>query len=182
MLGCESTTGLGYQGDVLVVLRRRRYELLLVLLAVLLAVVLPPAAIAAASTPNGGWPAVNCAGPGPSGVPPVNWTVIHTFKGKQGDDIPLRIGQADYKDKSGSTVDGFGMCHILAGHGSALAPPEGVQYALQEGECDPVPGKPGRIACFFEGILVVYSTTIDPRSGDGRYFGIVTVYYGRPCC
>lgn len=47
---------------------------------------------------------------------PIDWRIHSTHIGPEGEDVPLRIGQAD----TGGT-DGFGKCHIESGHGDEIS-------------------------------------------------------------
>ena len=60
-------------------------------------------------------PATASADPGDPNPNMIDWTVVDTFQGALGNDIPLREGQDDYP-QGNPPVDGFGRRHILA-HG-----------------------------------------------------------------
>ncbi|WP_435212711.1 choice-of-anchor P family protein [Streptomyces sp. bgisy034] len=77
-------------------------------------------------------------------------------------------------------MDGFGRRHILE-HG-VVPDHEDIQETVgTEGFCVPAPDN--RVICTNTdaSLVVVYVTHNDPRSGDGRPFGIITAYYFLPC-
>jgi len=81
---------------------RRRIS---ILIAALVAVLLVGAAIPAASAQE--------SRDNPN---PIDWTVQIPFTGALGDDIPLLVGQSDFR-AVGLTLNGFGARHIVDAHG-----------------------------------------------------------------
>lgn len=108
---------------------------------------------------------------------PIDWTVDTPFIGALGDDIPLRVGQHDDTNDPRFVVDGFGVRHIQDAHG-AVPPPEAIDSVLQNGTCNSV--IPGRFTCKTEEATIIFSTTVDDRSGDGLPFGIVSAFFNAP--
>ena len=61
---------------------------------------------------------------------PIDWGIITTFLGAEGEELPLRTGQHDIP----GVADGFGDRHIKDGHGEV--PDRGhIQDALTTGSC-----------------------------------------------
>lgn len=108
---------------------------------------------------------------------PIDWTVDTPFVGALGDNIPLRVGQHDDTNDPRFLVDGFGVRHIKDAHG-AVPPPEVIDSVLRKGTCESV--IPGRFTCTTDEATVVFSTTVDDRSGDSLPFGIVTAFFNAP--
>ena len=124
-------------------------------------------------------PVTASADPGDPNPNMIDWTVVDTFQGALGNDIPLREGQDDYP-QGNPPVDGFGRRHILQ-HG-VVPDHEDIQETVgTAGFCVPAPDD--RVICTNDeaSLVVVYVTRNDPRSGDGRSFGIITAYYFLPC-
>ncbi|MFH8465948.1 choice-of-anchor P family protein [Streptomyces sp. NPDC017991] len=124
-------------------------------------------------------PAAASADPGDPNPNMIDWTVVDTFQGALGNDVPLREGQVDYP-QGNPPVDGFGRRHILA-HG-VVPDHEDIQETVGTGGyCVPAPDN--RVICTNTEIslVVVYATHRDSRSGDGRPFGIITAYFFLPC-
>jgi hypothetical protein len=126
-------------------------------------------------------PATASADPGDPNPNMIDWTVVDTFRGTAGNDIPLREGQSDCKTpQCNPPVDGFGRRHILE-HGVVPDHDDIQETVGTEGFCVPAPDN--RVICTNTdaSLVVVYVTHNDPRSGDGRPFGIITAYYFLPC-
>ncbi|MGD1223577.1 choice-of-anchor P family protein [Streptomyces krungchingensis] len=126
-------------------------------------------------------PATARADPGDPNPNMIDWTVVDSFRGTAGNDIPLREGQSDCKaPQCNPPVDGFGRRHILE-HGVVPDHDDIQETVGTEGFCVPAPDN--RVICTNTdaSLVVVYVTHNDPRSGDGRPFGIITAYYFLPC-
>jgi hypothetical protein len=126
-------------------------------------------------------------GPGQTLLPaavnpnPIRWTVFKTLYGKHGEDIPLRYGQHD-----AGPIDGFGTRHIEDGHelwgGDWTDTANMIEHVIQSGACTTSGTK---VTCRISGaysFTVVYATHVDPRSGDGRPFGVITFYWSCNTC
>ncbi|GAB2986903.1 hypothetical protein GCM10023080_060450 [Streptomyces pseudoechinosporeus] len=129
-------------------------------------------------------PATASADPGDPNPHMIDWTVVDTFQGVAGNDIPLREGQIDCTASTeppcDPPVDGFGRRHIQE-HG-VVPDHEDIQETVGTGGyCVPAPDD--RVICTNTeaSLVVVYATHNDPRSGDGRPFGIITAYFFLPC-
>lgn len=106
---------------------------------------------------------------------PIDWTVSATIIGRDGEDLPLRIGQHD-----SPTKDGFGILHIQDGHGGFVPDPGLIQHAADS--CASNPNPVAVTVCRIAGdggrpFLVVWTERIDSRAPDGRPIGIITAYY-----
>jgi hypothetical protein len=104
---------------------------------------------------------------------PIDWTVARTIFGKNGEDLPLRVGQHDLGD-----IDGFGLRHISDGHDGFVPDAGLIQDAADT--CDSNPN--GATTCEITDstgrrFIVVWTGRIDSRSPDGRPVGIITAYY-----
>jgi hypothetical protein len=117
---------------------------------------MPPAQASAEANPN-----------------PIDWTITRTIFGKNGEDLPLRVGQHDLGD-----VDGFGLRHISDGHGGFVPDSGLIQDAADTCESNPK----GTTSCQIADsagrrFIVVWTERIDSRAPDGRPVGIITAYY-----
>ncbi len=108
---------------------------------------------------------------------PISWVIDTPFTGAKGDAIPLREGQHDKTTDPRFVVDGFGVRHINDAHG-AVPPPEVIDDVLRHGSCNSV--IPGRFTCKTAEATVIFSTNVDPRSGDGIPFGIISAFFNAP--
>jgi hypothetical protein len=117
----------------------------------------------------------------PDNPNPIDWRVYRSYLGAAMNDVPLRYGQADFVADNGEVIDGFGKLHIEQ-HGP-VPPDFDIQETIGNAE-NCVPGPDARVRCFNDETLlfVVYSPVVDPRSGDGRPFGIITAFYQLPGC
>ncbi|MFI6495046.1 hypothetical protein [Streptomyces sp. NPDC050564] len=116
-------------------------------------------------------PATASADPGDPNPNMIDWTVVDTFRGTAGNDIPLREGQNDCKTpQCNPPVDGFGRRHILE-HGVVPDHDDIQETVGTEGFCVPAPDN--RVICTNTdaSLVVVYVTHNDPRSGDGGRSG-----------
>lgn len=133
-----------------------RIRALLTLMAALLLLSLMPAVAASADVnPN-----------------PIRWEVFRTYY-RAGADVPLRYGQND-----AGPIDGFGTRHIEDGHGEQDWDYLGtlIQQALDSGSCST---SGTTVSCHYGATyetILIYSTRVDPDSGDGRPVGVITAY------
>jgi hypothetical protein len=108
---------------------------------------------------------------------PVDWRIVTTFLGRNGEDVPLRVGR-----RNAGPFAGPGVVHIEEGHG--LVPPHGyIERALMEGKCRPLPD---RMECLvrvsnYQQVLVAFTERVDPNCPDGRPVGVITAYYINVC-
>ena len=113
---------------------------------------------------------------------PIDWRVYDSYVGHLGNDVPLRYGRSDKDAPDGR---GFGKLHIEQdgdGHGP-LPPRWELEETIGSPEgCHPHPMEVGRIECENDETLlvVIYSMAIDPRSNDGRPFGVITAFRKPP--
>jgi hypothetical protein len=108
---------------------------------------------------------------------PIDWTIVTPFVGALGDDIPLRVGQADYTDIPGFILPGFGERHIIDGHGE-VPPIDVIDEVLQDGTC--ASPKLGRFICTLDEAEVVFVRDVDARSDDDLPVGIISAYFRAP--
>ena len=122
-------------------------------------------------------PGVAVAEPAIINTNPIDWSIVTPFRGALGDDIPLRVGQSDYKEIPGLILPGFGERHILAAHGDVPSI-ELIDEVLQDGECASKTFE--RFTCTLDEAEVVFLRVVDPRSGDGLPVGIISAYFKAP--
>lgn len=127
--------------------------------------------------------AVLIGAPTASAGGPVDWTVISTFIGADGEDIPLRVGSHDTP-----VAQGFGARHIRDGH-EEVPPDTDIELVLSGSNRNCAhTASDDRSRCALElgdrTLFVVFTERVDDGSGDGRPVGIITAYYsprGCPC-
>jgi hypothetical protein len=104
---------------------------------------------------------------------PTDWRVVTTFLGRNGEDVPLRVGRRD-----AGPFKGFGVVHIEEAHGRI--PSHGyIEQALTEGKCR---FSLGRTECTvkvnpYQLVFVAFTERVDPTCPDGRPVGVITAYY-----
>jgi hypothetical protein len=108
---------------------------------------------------------------------PTDWTIVTTFVGALGDDIPLRVGKADFRGVPGLIFPGFGERHILEAHG-AVPPDEVIDDVLQNGTC--VSEVFERFRCRTDEAEVAFVREVNPDSGDDLPVGIVSAFFRAP--
>jgi hypothetical protein len=106
---------------------------------------------------------------------PIDWTVITTIIGKDGEDLPYRVGQHDF-----GLDPGFGQLHIEDGHGGFRPDPGLMQKAAEACKSDPNPA--AKTTCSIKDsdgrlFIVLWTQRIDESAPDGRPVGIITAYY-----
>ncbi|MFF4323245.1 hypothetical protein [Streptomyces sp. NPDC001568] len=114
---------------------------------------------------------------------PISWSIHSTHVGPGGEDIPLRVGQAD-----AGGVDGFGKRHIESGHGDEISSwsnmKQDIDKTLSRGRCS---ASGSKTTCDLSsrtfsnpragGMKVVFTERVDSRSKDRRPVGVITAYY-----
>ncbi|WP_142053032.1 hypothetical protein [Pseudonocardia kunmingensis] len=102
---------------------------------------------------------------------PIDWTIVTTFQGPNGEDLPLRRG---HRDVAG--LRGFGEAHIQGNHGGHVPDYSIVQAVLDS--CRPPPHKQDEtVTCSGSGIRVAYTEREDLRNSfDDRPVGIITAF------
>lgn len=152
-------------------MRRNTFALVLSIIAGLLLSLIVPAGTSYADDP----PIVN--------LNKIDWTVETVFFDQHGEDLPLRTGQHDFITSKGQRVNGFGSRHIEDRH-TVVPPSFLIQETVQNPEFCSLPSADRRIRCLNTDVnpplMVVYTTSRDPRSGDDLPFGIITAFFPPP--
>ena len=106
---------------------------------------------------------------------PIDWSVVTTIIGRDGEDLPLRTGQHDAPNS-----EGFGIRHIEDGHNGFIPDPGLIQLAVESVSSNPNPNSTSTVTYVDANgrkFFVAWTERVDSRSPDGRPVGIITAFY-----